>query len=392
MTRAGISIFNIDNTENLIKRDPITIDWTIEEARKGGMPHFMLKEIHEQPRAIRNTLAINAKSIDAFCNLILNSKLKFIIAAGTSFHASLAGRLLLSNLSGIPVIPIIASEFEDNVGNLVNEDSLVIAISQSGETADTLEALNHAKKKGAKIASITNVVGSSITRISDRVIITQAGPEIGVAATKTFIVQLISLSLIALNLAEKTKNLDPKKLEEYKNGFIKIPEIVEKIIEMQEDHIKEIANIYATKDHFFFLARSINVPTAKEGALKLKEISYSHAEAYEAGESKHGPIAVIEDGFPVIFICPPDDTRDRIIGNIMEMKARGAKIIAVIGDNDSKIEKLSDAIFKIPNGTPDIFTPITYTIPLQLFAYFGAIRRGHDPDKPRNLAKSVTVL
>jgi len=392
LTRSSLKIWNIDEPDKEIKRDIEIIEWTFEMARKGGMPHFMLKEIHEQPRAIRNTMAINEQTIEDFCKYIDNAKSIFIIAAGTSFHALLAGRYLLSNLAGVNAFPIISSEFQDTVGNILDENSLIIAVSQSGETADTLNALKFAKQQGAKIISITNVVGSSITRVSDCIIITQAGPEIGVAATKTFIVQLISFCLISLKLAEMRETMDKNKIEEYKEGMTRIPRIVEKIIETEEDEVKETADLYAVKDHFFFLARGVNIPTAKEGALKLKEISYSHAEAFPAGESKHGPIALIEPDFPVVFVVPPDSTRDRIVGNIMEMKARGAKIISVIDENDTGIEKLSDAVFKIPSGTLDIFTPITYTIPLQLFAYFGAIRRGHDPDQPRNLAKSVTVL
>ncbi|MHA1784691.1 MAG: glutamine--fructose-6-phosphate transaminase (isomerizing) [Candidatus Helarchaeota archaeon] len=392
LSNSGVKIWNLEDPKNLIQREPVRIEWSFDMAKKGGMPHFMLKEIHEQPRAMRNTLAIDKNKIEGFCDCILKAQYIFITAAGTSFHASLAGKHLFSNLAGINLTPVISSEFEDSVGKLLNKESLIIAVSQSGETADTLNALKYARKKGAKIASITNVVGSSITRISDRVIITQAGPEIGVAATKTFIVQLISLSLIALKLAEKKKTLASDKIEEYRKGLVNIPKIVEKIIEFQEDYIKETADLYAINDNFFFLARGINVPTAKEGALKLKEISYSHAEAYAAGESKHGPIALVEPEFPIIFICPPDNTRDRILGNIMEMKARGAKIISVIEEGDYRIEQLSDVTFKIPHGSLDIFTPITYIIPLQLFAYFSAIRRGHDPDQPRNLAKSVTVL
>ncbi len=392
LTRNSLKIWNINEPDKEIKREIEIINWTAEMARKGGMPHFMLKEIHEQPRAIRNTMAINEQTIQEFCKYIIDAKSIYIIAAGTSYHALLAGRYLLSNLACVNTFPIISSEFKESVGNIIDEDSLIIAVSQSGETADTLNALKFAKKQGAKIISITNIVGSSITRISDCIIITQAGPEIGVAATKTFIVQLISFCLISLKLSEMKRILEKNKIEVYRKNMARIPEIVEKIIEIEEDHVKEIANIYAIKDHFFFLARGVNVPTAKEGALKLKEISYSHAEAFPAGESKHGPIALIDPGFPVIFIVPPDKTRDKILGNIMEMKARGAKIISVIDENDKTVEKLSDAVFKIPAGTLDIFTPITYTIPLQLFAYFGAIRRGHDPDQPRNLAKSVTVL
>jgi len=391
LTPNSVKIVNINDPEKIISREPYTVDWTAEMAQKGGMPHFMLKEIHEQPRAIRNTLRIDKENIVEIANTLKNSKNIFITAAGTSYHAGLAGSYILNNLAKTHNIAIIASEFIDKVGNVIDENTVILAISQSGESMDTLTAVKHAKKLGAKVISITNVIGSSITRISDHVINTQAGPEIGVAATKTFLVQLTSLAMIGMQLAEikgVCDDLEIKNLQEHLNF---IPDIIQKIISSQEENIKLTAEHFSKKNNFLFLGRGINTATAAEGSLKLKEISYIHAESYPAGESKHGPIALIEDGFPVVFVAPPDKTRDRLISNIMEMKARNAKIISVVEIDDLRIQKLSDATFIIPQKVPEILSPIVYIVPLQMFAYFSAISRGYDPDKPRNLAKTVTV-
>jgi glucosamine--fructose-6-phosphate aminotransferase (isomerizing) len=371
-------------------RYPVIIDWTPEMAQKGGMPHFMLKEIHEQPTAVQNTLRIRPEEIDRLVNVLNDAKEVVLTAAGTSYHACLYGGYLFAKLDKMNTQQIIASEFAEKMGEALRKDSLILAISQSGETSDTLSAIHYAKKYGAKISAITNVVGSSITRMADDFIYTLAGPEIGVAATKTFLVQITTLALLGISLARVRGILDNSEFKKLNDHLMNIPRCIEWIIEKYEDDIKTTADLLANKPNFLFLGRGINAPTAMEGALKLKEISYIHAEAYPAGESKHGPIALIEPDFPVVFIAPSDTTLDRIIGNIMEMKARGARIISVT-DNE-KVAGLSNHIFKIPPRIPEILSPLLAVVPLQLFSYYAAIRRNFNPDKPRNLAKSVTVL
>ncbi|MHA1271345.1 MAG: glutamine--fructose-6-phosphate transaminase (isomerizing) [Candidatus Helarchaeota archaeon] len=389
-----IEIYNTNLQESDIeKRNVIQINWTAEMAQKGGRPHFMQKEIHEQPIAITNTLKINWDKILKFAEFLNNrSGNIYITAAGTSFHACLAGKYMFTKIANIPLIPIISSEFQEFIGNTLSDDSVLIAISQSGETADTLNAIDFAKKQGAKILSITNVLGSNITRKSDYFIYTQAGPEIGVAATKTFTVQLTSLALCSLGLAQLNGSLSIKEIDELKNCLYKIPKAIKNFIDLKEEKIRIIANKYYQNKNFLFLGRGINYPVALEGALKLKEISYLHAEGYAAGESKHGPIAMIEDGYPIIFVAPPDETYDRLIGNVMEMKARGAKIISIIQNDDTTIKALSDDFIELPKIEFLSFAPIAYIVPLQIFSYYISVKCGYDPDKPRNLAKSVTVL
>ncbi|MHA1649147.1 MAG: glutamine--fructose-6-phosphate transaminase (isomerizing) [Candidatus Helarchaeota archaeon] len=371
-------------------RKPVLIDWTPEMAQKGGMPHFMLKEIHEQPKAVQNTLRIRTEEIDRLVKLLNEANEIILTAAGTSYHACLYGGYLFAKLAKINSQQIISSEFSEKIGETLTDKSAILAISQSGETSDTLNAINYARNYGAKISAITNVVGSSITRSADYFIYTLAGPEIGVAATKTFLVQITTLALLGLTLAEIRGILNNSEVQDLRQQLFNIPKLIEQVIEKREDSIKVTADLLAHKPNFLFLGRGINTPTAMEGALKLKEISYIHAEAYPAGESKHGPIALIEPDFPVVFIAPQDNTFDRIVGNIMEMKARGARIISVT--DSRKIHDLSDHTFWVPKGVPDIFTPLVNIVPLQLFSYYSAVRRNHNPDKPRNLAKSVTVL
>lgn len=379
------------NGEAEVQPKIVNVSWTPEMAQKGGHPHFMLKEIHEQAHALNGTLRIRPEIIDQIARALNDTERLYITAAGTSNHAGLAGRYMLSKLSAVQSQAIISSEFPESTANLIDENTTVLAISQSGETLDTLNAIKFAKDNGAKIISITNVMGSTISRLSENTLYTQAGPEIGVAATKTFLVQLASLALISLELADFRGVLDNREIEQLREELFRTPRIVEKTIRKQESLIRDMAYKYAFKPDFLFLGRGISTTTAMEGSLKLKEIAYIHSEAYPAGESKHGPIALVEPGFPVVFITPPDDTRKKIIGNIMEMKAREATIISVADEKDYEIQKLSDSIIAM-HPTPAIFSPITYTTPLQLFAYYAATRKGYDPDKPRNLAKSVTVL
>lgn len=387
----AVEIRKLDSGER-VERDTIEISWTADQAQKGGYPHFMLKEIHEQPDAIDSTLHIREEMIAKAAEIIADAERVFLLAMGTSGHAAMAGRHMLASISGILSTFEIASDFQDTVYDAISDDTCVVAITQSGETTDTISAVKYAKAHGASVVAVTNVVGSSITRIADHTVITQAGPEIGVAATKTFMVQLTALAKISLATARITQAREEELLGELETSLEKLPGIVSEVITRNEEIARRLAGIYHDKPSFLFLGRGISMATAFEGALKLKEIAYNHAEGYSAGESKHGPIALVEKGFPVVFIVPRDDTRNRLVGNIMEMKARGAEIVAVIERGDSEIAGLSDHVFEIPSGVPSEFSVMPYVVPLQIFSYYMARKKGYDPDKPRNLAKSVTVL
>jgi len=391
LTTEGVSIEKLSDGSS-VDRDTIKVSWTADQAQKSGYPHFMLKEIHEQPDAIRNTLRLRPENIENAAKMIRESKNVYMLAMGTSGHAAIAGRHMFASLAGIIPSFELASDFSDAVYGALSEKDCIIAITQSGETTDTISAVKYAKQYGAKIIAITNVVGSSITRLADYTIITQAGPEIGVAATKTFMVQLTSLALIALSLGEMTKFRNSDEILKKRKSLDKLPELVSEVISRNEERARRIASILYEKPSLLFLGRGISKSTAEEGALKLKEIAYNHAEAYSAGESKHGPIALVQKEYPVIFIAPSDDTRNRIVGNIMEMKARGATIVSVISKDDNEIASLSDYVFAIPGMVEAEFSVMPYIVPLQLFSYYMALRKGYDPDKPRNLAKSVTVL
>ncbi len=374
-----------------VERDAVKISWTADQAEKAGFPHFMLKEIHEQPDAVRNTLRLREEIIEKAAKMILSSENIYLIAMGTSGHAGIASRHMFASISGIVPVFELASDFEDTVYDTLSEDDLVLAITQSGETTDTVSATKYAKELGTTVLAVTNVVGSSITRVADHTVITQAGPEIGVAATKTFMVQLTALAQIAIELG-RLSDVNDDFIETKENSLSNIPDVISTVIATEEEKARRIAGIYYDAPSLLFLGRGISRATAREGALKLKEIAYNHAEAYSAGESKHGPIALVEEGYPVIFVAPQDQTRDRLIGNIMEMRARGASIITVIEKGDEELEDLSDHVFQIPRGVEPEFSVMPFVIPLQLFSYYMATRKGYDPDKPRNLAKSVTVL
>jgi glucosamine--fructose-6-phosphate aminotransferase (isomerizing) len=313
------------------------------------------------------------------------------VACGTSYHACLAASYMFSKLAFLPTYPVIASEFIEQHGKSVSIDSTILAVSQSGETADTLAAVNAARQRAATILGLTNVIGSTLTRISRVYIGQQSGPEIGVAATKTFTAQLLVLAQLALRLAKKRGKISQDEMDFLAERTEKLPAIVKMIIQTQEEKVKQIAKKYRDAKIFFFLGRGIGTATAYEGRLKLMEISYVPAIAFPAGESKHGPISLIEPGFPVVFICQKDETHKTLIGNIMEMKARGAFIIAVIEEGDEEIKNLADDYIEVPRGIPEVLSPIPYVIPLQLLAYYMAVERGYNPDMPRNLAKSVTV-
>ena len=376
---------------SIVAREPKLIDWTPEMAEKQGYLHFMLKEIHEQPHCIRDTLRLQDKYLELLTTFLDRSKEVIMVACGTSYHACLAASYMFSKLSFLATHPVIASEFPEQHGKSVNIDSTILAVSQSGETADTLAAVEAARLRAATILGLTNAVGSTLTRVSRVYVVQQSGPEIGVAATKTFTSQLSVLSQLAIRLAKKRGKVSQEEIDLLDEKTAKIPDIVEKIVETQEEKLKALAKKYRDKKCFFFLGRGISYATALEGRLKLMEIAYVPSIAFPAGESKHGPISLIESGFPVIFICPPDGTRKTLIGNIMEMKARGASVIAICEEGDKDIMKMVDDYIEITSGIPEVLSPIPYVVPLQLFAYYMAIERGCDPDMPRNLAKSVTV-
>ena len=376
---------------SLVPREPKLIAWSPEMAEKQGYPHFMLKEIHEQPLSLKNTLRLQEQYLELMTTFLDRAGEVFLVACGTSYHACLAASYMFSKLAFLATHPVIASEFIEQHGKAVNIDSTILAVSQSGETADTLAAVEHARLRAATILGLTNVIGSTLTRISRVYVCQQSGPEIGVAATKTFTSQLSVLSQLALRLAKKRGKVSHEEIEYLEEKLEQIPEIAETVIQTQEEKIKQIAKKYRDKQCFFFLGRGISSGTGLEGRLKLLEIAYIPSIAFPAGESKHGPISLIEPGFPVIFICPPDDTHKTVVGNIMEMKARGASIIAVIEKGDEELKALADDYIEIEGGVPEVLSPILYVIPLQLLAYYIAIERGCDPDMPRNLAKSVTV-
>ena len=375
----------------LVTREPEIIDWAPEMAEKQGYPHFMLKEIHEQPLRLKNTLRLQDKYLELMTTFLDRAGEVFLVACGTSYHACLAASYMFSKLSFLATHPVIASEFVEQHGKSVNIDSTLLVVSQSGETADTLEAVESARLRAATVLGLTNIVGSTLTRIARVYICQQSGPEIGVAATKTFTSQLSVLSQLAIRLAKKRGKISHVEIEDIEENLEQIPDIVERIIQSQEEKVKQLAKKYRGKQAFFFLGRGISSAVALEGRLKLMEIAYIPSIAYPAGESKHGPISLIEPGFPVIFVCPKDGTHRTIISNIMEMKARGAAIIAIIEKGDEEIKKLADDYIEIETELPEVLSPIPFVTPLQLFAYYMAIECKRDPDMPRNLAKSVTV-
>ena len=390
LTAQGYEIRKIQDSSP-VNREPITIEWTAEMAVKQGYPHFMIKEIHEQPETLRNTLRMQEHYLELMSTFLDRANEVFLVACGTSYHACLAASYMFSKLAFLPTFPVYASEFIEQHGKSVSIDSTILAVSQSGETADTIAAVTCAQQRAATILSLTNVIGSSLTRISRVYIGTQAGPEIGVAATKTFTSQLSVLAQLALRLAKKRGKVSQDEIDSLEANLDKLPEIADTIAKTQEEKVKQIAKKYKDSKVFFFLGRGISTATAYEGRLKLMEIAYIPSIAFPAGESKHGPISLIENGFPVVFVCPKDDCHKTLVGNIMEMKARGANIIAIIEEGDADIKSLADDYIEVPKGIPGVLSPIPYAVPLQLLAYYVALEKGYNPDMPRNLAKCVTV-
>jgi glucosamine--fructose-6-phosphate aminotransferase (isomerizing) len=375
----------ITNDGKEVAREEHLIPWSIDEAEKSGYEHFLIKEIHEQPKAIQNTLRGYLSAVEPAIELGVDIDADdiLILGCGTSYHAGLVGKYIIEELSTIPVRVEIASEF--NYDHTVLGKTLVIGITQSGESADTLLGLKKAKRLGNKTMVITNVLGSSATRIADQVFYIRAGPEISVAATKSFTAQLVALYLIALSAAKIELKGRASLVEELR----KLPVKVQRILD-EEEKIAQLGRYVAGFDHAFFVARGINFPIALEGALKLKEISYIHAEGYPAGELKHGPFALLTPHTPVIAIAAKDDTYEAVLTNIKEIKARESPVIAVAEESDDEIEKYVDFVIKVP-GVEPIFSPVVNSVALQLLAYYAARERGCPIDMPRNLAKSVTV-
>jgi glucosamine--fructose-6-phosphate aminotransferase (isomerizing) len=405
-------IYLNDEEIAIIKKDELTIktikdiiknpyiqklNIKIEELGKEGFPHFMLKEIYEQPRSITDSMRgrINSKTgeiklggIENFEDKFVNAKRIIIIACGTSWHAGLEAKYFFEELAKIPVSVEYASEFRYR-SPVVYKDDLVIAISQSGETADTLAALHLAKKMGATVFGVCNVVGSSIPRATNAGVYTHAGPEIGVASTKAFTAQLTVLMMMCLRLASLKKTISKTKIKELIKELENIPEKINKVLK-EKDEVKKISKKFKDSKNFIYLGRKYGFPLALEGALKLKEISYIHAEGYPASEMKHGPIALIDEKMPVVFIANKGESYDKVISNMMEVKARKGIIIAIVTKGDVHAKKIADYFIEIPE-TSEIMMPFVASIPLQMLAYFIAVLRGCDVDKPRNLAKSVTV-
>ena len=394
-TDSGLRIFSIQNKE----KTPYIqeLEMQLEAIEKGGYEHFMLKEIHEQPRSIRDCFRGRLNVADGWVGLggikdyeqqLASADRIIMLACGTSWHAALVGEYLFEELTRIPVEVDYASEFRYR-NPIIGEKDIVIAISQSGETADTLAALRLAKSKGATILGINNVVGSSISRLTDAGSYTHAGPEIGVASTKAFTAQVTVLVLMALTIARKRGTINEAKFRRLITELDLIPDKVAQILKKTEA-MKEIAKAYKDSTSALFLGRGILAPVALEGALKLKEISYIHAEGYPAGEMKHGPIALIDENMPVFVIATKGESYEKMISNIQEVKARKGKIISIITEGDTQAKELSDHYIEIPY-TDDNLVPLVATIPLQLISYYIAVMRGANVDQPRNLAKSVTV-
>jgi glucosamine--fructose-6-phosphate aminotransferase (isomerizing) len=390
LTRDQAQVLKVETGEQVVRK-PFTVEWSVETALKTGFPHFMLKEIHEQPLTVRNALRTHPIYLDLMASAINKAKRVFLVACGTSYHACLAGAYAFSNLAKAEVTPVVASEFIDTYGALVDSETVILTVSQSGETADTLSAVRGAKDRGATILGISNTMGSTLTRLSDVYIGQNSGPEMGVAATKTFTAQVSVLIKLAIALANKRGFISASDLENLEAGFHQLPDWISVILSTQQDRVKRIVEKYSDRPSLCFLGRGMSVATALEGRLKLLELSYLPAIAYPAGESKHGFISVVEEGYPVIFVAPKDECYSKAIGNVMEMKARGAKIISVVDDKDGEVARLSDDVIEVPSGIPSALTPIAFILPLQLFAYYMAVGKGYDPDFPRNLAKSVTV-
>jgi glutamine---fructose-6-phosphate transaminase (isomerizing) len=390
----GYGVSTLEGLE--VVRDPITVDWDIDAAEKGGYEDFMLKEINEQPEAVTATMAdkfnhggeIEIPELDLSADAVRRLRRIVVVACGTAFHAGLLAKYLFERWAALPVEIEIASEFRYR-NLVVTSEDLVVAISQSGETMDTLAGVREARRRGARVIAIVNTVGSQMTREAQGTIFTHAGPEIGVAATKTFTTQMTAVYLLAMHLGRLRGALRDARFERITQGLKEMPEKMRDVL-ADTDAIVEAARKYHGRDDFLFLGRSVNYPIAMEGALKLKEISYIHAEGYPAGEMKHGPIALLDQDVPVVALAPSDSVYEKMVSNIEEVKARGAPVLAVATRGDKDIQRLCDDVLWVPE-TSDMLSPLLTVLPLQLFAYHAAKMRGCNVDQPRNLAKTVTV-
>lgn len=394
VTKDGFEV--TDGQENVLEKEPIEIDWELEEAQKSGYDYFMLKEMMEQPKSIKNSFRgriieeegdVKLGGLDQVEEKLEEIEKITILACGTSHFASMVGKYLIEEIAEIPVEVDLASEFRYRKRPYRKNEAFLF-VSQSGETADTLKALKEVKKRGNLTLGIVNVVGSSIARETDGGIYNHAGPEIGVASTKAFTSQLTILTLFAIYLGRR-RSLSEKEGKEILSGLSKLPEKVEEIFKEREE-IKKKAKEYEGNEHFLFMGRRYNYPTALEGALKLKEVSYIHAEGYSAAEMKHGPIALIDKEFPTFAICLKDSVYDKMLSNIEEIRARKGPVIVLANKGDEEIEEFSDDLIRIPK-VKECLSPILTVIPMQLFAYYITVFKGFDPDKPRNLSKVVTV-
>ena len=389
----SFQVFDIKGNEK--KKEPFTIPWSLAQAEKAGYKHFMLKEIYEQPRAIADTISGNLPWLKGSVPLERINPKTFnrvqIVACGTSYHAGLIGKFYIENFSHLPVEVDLASEYRYR-SPVVDEKTLVIAITQSGETADTLAAVKFAKKKGAKTLAVCNVIGSSVTRESDQVLYTYAGPEISVASTKAFTTQVVTLFMFSLWLGKMRNVLKDEKVEELLHELMELPSKVEDFLngEKERGTVKEIAESFYKAKNALYIGRHVNYPIALEGALKLKEISYIHAEGYPAGEMKHGPIALIDETMPVVVVATKGSVYEKILSNIEEVKARKGKVIAVTNPECREVKEKTDASIEVLQIN-EFLSPVTNIVPLQLLAYHIADFLGYDVDQPRNLAKSVTV-
>jgi len=387
LNKNKVEIFDI--CKNKLEKEITKVNWSVSSAQKAGFKHFMQKEIFEQPGAITDTIAgFNSLDKTELFNILENTDRVYIIACGTSLHAGLVGKFWIEKFAKIPVEVDFASEYRYR-DKIITDKTAIIGISQSGETADTRFALLDAKNEGAKTISIVNVVGSSLSRESDFTLYTYSGPEIGVAATKTFMSQLVVLFLLALELGLKRGTISKEDFNYFVKALSKIPSKVEKIL-LLDKSIKDLAYKYMNTQDFLFLGRNINYPIALEGALKLKEISYIHAESYPAGEMKHGPIALIDENMPVIAVAIKDKFYEKMLSNIQEVKARKGKVISIATENDKQIRQLSDDVIYIPKTLDELY-PFLTIVPMQLISYHIATLLGKDVDQPRNLAKTVTV-
>jgi glucosamine--fructose-6-phosphate aminotransferase (isomerizing) len=395
LTDDGVLVTTLDGAPVQKKVESVT--WSPAMAEKGGYSHFMLKEIFEQPRAVSDTLRgrfsaesgeITLEEFRLSEEMIRNTAKMFIVACGTSWHAALAGKYMIEELARLPVEVDIASEFRYR-NPLIAPDHLMVVITQSGETADTLAAQREAKKRGARVMTICNVIGSTSAREANAVFYTHSGPEIGVASTKSFLTQITALYMLAVAFGQKRGVLDAEKSRKLLRDLLLLPGEIEKALS-GEEAVKSIAREYSRARGFIYLGRGINYPIALEGALKLKEISYIHAEGYPAGEMKHGPIALIDDALPAVFLVSKDALFGKMISNIQEVKSRGGNVIIVATEGSGEVSEISQRCIFVPDANPYLSTAL-FAVPLQLLAYHIGVLRGCDVDQPRNLAKSVTV-